>query len=229
MQLAASGPAKRRKTASSSKKRRVARTPRYSLGLAKVGFPKKLHITHRYCETINITGTAGIPGVYIFSANGLYDPNITGTGHQPMYFDQCAALYDHYTVIRSHIRATFSSNQAAAWPTVFGVYVEDDGSSSISTSLASLLESVDSKSGQLAFGANETKTLTNNWKATQTFGPAALSDDNLQGTASANPTEQSSYCLFVGDARATNTVACDILVEIWYETIWEELKPIGTS
>lgn len=39
----------------------------------------------------------------IFSANGLYDPDSTGIGHQPRGYDQIMALYDHYVVTRAKI------------------------------------------------------------------------------------------------------------------------------
>lgn len=44
-------------------------------------------------------GVAGVPASTVFSANGCYDPNITGGGHQPRGFDQVMALYDHGVVV----------------------------------------------------------------------------------------------------------------------------------
>ena len=40
--------------------------------------------------------------------NSLFDPDQTGTGHQPYYFDQFAALYNRYTVLGSKLTAEFS-------------------------------------------------------------------------------------------------------------------------
>lgn len=36
---------------------------------------------------------------HLFRANGIFDPDVTGTGHQPLYRDQVADLYTNYTVI----------------------------------------------------------------------------------------------------------------------------------
>jgi len=44
--------------------------------------------------------------VYQFSANGCYDPDITSTGHQPMFFDNYAALFKRYSVHKSSISVT---------------------------------------------------------------------------------------------------------------------------
>lgn len=38
--------------------------------------------------------------------NSLYDPDFTGTGGQPFYFDQLSAVYNRYRVLR----AEFSVN-----------------------------------------------------------------------------------------------------------------------
>lgn len=50
-----------------------------------------------------ITGTSTSAGSLVFSANGLYDPDITGTGHQPIGFDQLMLFYNHYVVTTSKI------------------------------------------------------------------------------------------------------------------------------
>lgn len=39
----------------------------------------------------------------VFYANGLYDPDITGTGHQPQGYDQWGDLYRTATVLKSKI------------------------------------------------------------------------------------------------------------------------------
>lgn len=49
----------------------------------------------KYAETI----TTDSNGYYGFNLNSVYDPNRTGTGHQPYGFDTLAALYNRYRVI----------------------------------------------------------------------------------------------------------------------------------
>lgn len=41
-----------------------------------------------------------------FRANSCYDPDYTGTGHQPMYFDNFATFYNRYRVLYSKITCT---------------------------------------------------------------------------------------------------------------------------
>jgi len=44
--------------------------------------------------------------VWQICANGCYDPDITGAGHQPMYFDNYSQVYQRYRVDYSVITAT---------------------------------------------------------------------------------------------------------------------------
>jgi len=69
----------------------------------------------------------------------MYDPDITGTGHQPAGFDQMMLSYEHYIVTRARIWATAhngTSNtspnfaiavRAAATPVTVATQLLEDG------------------------------------------------------------------------------------------------------
>lgn len=76
----------------------------------------------RYVETVNLNPGDGTSAVNVFRANQMYDPNYTGAGHQPMFFDNYAALYSKYKVnsatvtmvpLQNHIVNTTVNNQTA--------------------------------------------------------------------------------------------------------------------
>lgn len=52
----------------------------------------------KYCENILRTSIAG-PATYTYNLNSLFDPNRTGTGHQPYGHDTFELLYNRYRVI----------------------------------------------------------------------------------------------------------------------------------
>lgn len=52
----------------------------------------------KYSQTV-LTQAAGNVGSYVFNLNSLFDPDRTGTGHQPYGFDNLALLYNRYRVI----------------------------------------------------------------------------------------------------------------------------------
>lgn len=71
-----------------------------------------------YVETIILSSDSsgalqGYTGSeYVWNLNSLYDPNQTGTGHQPYGFDQLKLLYQLYTVYGAHIDITVSNPSA---------------------------------------------------------------------------------------------------------------------
>lgn len=72
-------------------------------------FPDSKRVWHRYVEDITLPGnTAGLTDFYSFRLNSVYDPNYTGTGHQPLFRDEMADKYTNYTVISAIIKVTFS-------------------------------------------------------------------------------------------------------------------------
>jgi len=71
------------------------------------GFPEKLTTTLRYVERITLV-IGGTTASKIFRMNSPFDPNYTDSGHQPMYFDQLAAVYGRYQVTGATLKCEFS-------------------------------------------------------------------------------------------------------------------------
>lgn len=54
----------------------------------KVGMvPDRMFVTLKYSDRYSIAGGVGTLGMQRFKANSVFDPDLTGTGHQPMYRD----------------------------------------------------------------------------------------------------------------------------------------------
>jgi hypothetical protein len=66
------------------------------------GFAQKSRVILKYEEVVSSTGVAGASN-FLFNLNSLFDPNRTGTGHQPQYFDIWKQIYNRYRVIEAHI------------------------------------------------------------------------------------------------------------------------------
>jgi len=205
------------------------RNNRYKSNLSLgIGFPRKLTVTHKYNEIVQITSTTGIMQQYRFSANGLYDPNVTGTGHQPIFFDQMTPLYNHYTVIASKIKVTFVPQSGTSWaPVTVGLIINDDTASGY-TDITTAAENSTGKSVMITALSARPTVLSQKWSAKKTFGGSILANTSLAGTSAANPTEQSYFDILV-EALGTGTSAVYAKVELEMVAVWTEIKDIGTS
>lgn len=193
-----------------------------------IGFPKKMVMSHKYEETLALTIPFSVGMVKQFmSCNGMYDPNVSLGGHQPLYFDQMAALYDHYLVIGSKITVTFPPPADANMNV--GIYIDDDAGNSL-TSSDTVTEQTQAVRALLTPNATTSFQLTKSWSAKKYFGGSILANTELQGTSGANPTEQSYYMIFCqSQTSPTAAYTYNPIVSIEYIAIWKELKEVGSS
>jgi len=216
-----------RKTTSANSRRTFSTIPR-ALPRLQTGFPKQLMITHRYVDTFTMATSGSLIGKYVFRANGLYDPNVTGSGHQPMYFDQQTAIYNHFVVVRSKIKVYASSGASAGVPTMLAILGNDDATTT-PTSLEGVRENANcSPMKMIVPDQGSSVILTASYDANQIFGPNAMSQDNLEGTAAADPTEGYFFVVCQQGIPITGTTL-NYFVEIEYQALWRELKDIVSS
>jgi hypothetical protein len=52
--------------------------------------------------SVGLGSSAGV-SLYQFAGNGCFDPDITGTGHQPYYWDTYTGVYNYYSVMGSRV------------------------------------------------------------------------------------------------------------------------------
>lgn len=74
-----------------------------------LGTPQKMFARLRYAETFVLDPLIGSFSSFVFVANDIYDPNLTGIGHQPSYYDQMTEIYTKWVVVGSKIRVKYNS------------------------------------------------------------------------------------------------------------------------
>lgn len=224
------GDGKRARVSSSGRtSQRVPRPVSHSKTKASfdsVGFPKQLKMVHRYCDTVPLQAVGAL-ATYKFSCNGMYDPDITSTGHQPYYFDQLTAVYNHYTVIGSKIKVTVVP--AGTFGSPCDVVLSKNDDSTAHTAMSTARERSEAVSTIINPNNPQVVVLKSKWSAKGTFGGSVLGNDALQGTSSANPTEQTQYHLQIYPSDATTTLLVYCQVEIEYIAVWDELKDTSSS
>jgi len=191
--------------------------------------PMSWTTTHRYCAVVTFNPPAGTPSNWIFSANGLYDPDITGTGHQPMGFDQMMAFYNHYEVIGAKIRFT---PHLGAEGSAFNYGVKLDDSSTFAVSniegiLEHPLNNWKSWSGPY--------TSLSNFDVVQTFSNKRFFGDKsgdraTWGDAASNPQDQAYFLCWIAPLTALQDIGpipCTITIE--YIVKYHEPKDLTQS
>lgn len=197
-------------------------------------FPNSKRTTLHYFEDIDL----GIPGTaiasYAFAANGLYDPNITGTGHQPMGFDQLMVFYNHYCVLRAKVEVTIRvySSEAKCGVAV-GLAVQRT-SSAVST-FSQLVEAGNMTYMHVASipnggGPPPAHILHSVDVATFQGLPYPADDDTLRGTASANPAQIIYFVIYQTTPDSnTATLSTFASVHIEYDALFVEPKQPSQS
>lgn len=194
-----------------------------------LGFPKKLVVTHRYCENVVLSTPTGALADYKFRANGMYDPNYSTTGHQPMYFDQLSALYNHYTVIGSKIKVRWTPATTNATACLVGILLQDDLSTSV-TNASSFYEQAQVYGRHvIPYSVVRPYVSTAKFSAKKVFGGNVMSNPRLEGTNLADPTELTYFQLFMQPIDGGTNVSLYAEVEITYIAVWKEVKDMAGS
>jgi hypothetical protein len=65
-------------------------------------FPRNWRRVLRYVDNVTLTSTVGGQAYYQFRVNSLFDPDLSGTGHQPRGYDQLCSSTGPYQTYRVH-------------------------------------------------------------------------------------------------------------------------------
>lgn len=153
---------------------------------------------------------------YLFNMNGLYDPDSSGTGHQPYLYDQTMALYSRYRVFRCSWHVSIPSPPTVVDPitvTVSPTNGSDNPTGSPQSELAerpmSVTKTTSSGAPAVTFRGTSYLPKLNGVK------PAEYkSDDRFEGTASSNPAEVMR--LIIGASSQSNCTLYPTVTLIYY-------------
>jgi hypothetical protein len=192
-----------------------------------------------YYETaLGLTApTSGNAVTYFFSANGMFDPNITGTGHQPIGFDQMMLMYEQCTVINSSIQVTFNVGPGLTINAGVALFPDATGLTNPSQLVENgLIRYIPLTSGSTTFQNHRPQSIVRlDCNVAKYFGRRGvrvlLNDDNLYTTAAANPVEQVYYGIVAWqispDGSTTTALGFDVLIS--YDVIYWEPRKLTES
>lgn len=198
------------------------------------GFPDELVTTMRYSDIITLTSAAGAVTSNVFRMGSLFDPDSTGTGHQPYYFDQLSALYNNYVVLKSTLKVQFALQPNAiataqpSGPSIVGIATDDDGT--LVATPSTILEIPGSKSVFIgnATGGNNIRTLSVDYIPERDLG-LSVDDDTVGATVSSNPSQNWYGVPFFAETGLASPSSVLCKVEIVYLVRFKKIKnPAGS-
>lgn len=200
-------------------KRRTNRTiRRYNkpyTKIARMPVAEKFFAKLRYSDMLSITtpAIANTPTGYVFQTS-LFDPDLTGVGHQPMWRDQMATLYNRYRVHGLSYKLSFKNTQTSlmAW-----AFVKHSNSPTLETSSYTIRERGEGK-GTMLDALNSRANYINGYMSTGK--PHGLTkrdfkqDDSFFGFITANPTKLSYLHIYLNSALASTVI--NVQVDLIY-------------
>ena len=153
--------------------------------------PTSQKVTLRYAQKFTISASIAQAGTWVFRANGMFDPDLTGSGHQPRGFDQLMTMYDHFQVIGSKITIMSAQPNISS---VIGVCIKDR--STVSTDYEDYLEENPAFNTIGMVGNDgEPMALVANYSQKKFFGQGSL-EEQFEGDVSSDPSEGAFFHVY---------------------------------
>lgn len=219
----------RRKVKKSYGKRRLrarynAFKPRV-LSLRSPGVPTKIITRLRYCDSKTLGNGTTTIGSHTFRCNSVYDPDFTGTGHQPLYHDQMSLLYQNYKVLKARIVAKGMSSQGVTLGNIcFGLDILDSDNT-VDTDPNTIRERAGSKYKTIT--PQMPQTVTGGWNLKKS---KVSDEDGYTALCTANPSNVDYFRIYSFSADGSSLLGssvCSVQIEIDY--VVEYFNPVMVS
>lgn len=183
------------------------------LNTRQLGFPSEVITSLKYVQTVKLTSTSGSLAKNTFRLNSLFDPDVTGTGHQPMYADDFASIYSQYVVLGSRITVMFVPESINAGPMFVGI-TSNPSSSLASTTVDETAEQNNTSYAIITgYNGGGSKQLSNTYSPSKDLGVTA-DDDTVGATFGANPNNAWYAHISFAELSATTPSVCQCQVTI---------------
>jgi len=230
------GRSRSRRRVSNLKGNKLPKTFTFKIGRSNP-IPEFMCARLKYSEYNTINPGAGVVGYQTYSANGVYDPNITGAGHQPMGFDQWMTFYEHANVINSKISVQFINTNTTTYnggTMIVGINIDSDATLG-NNEWSEIVEQPTTTFSYLECnGQTQTSTrLTRKLNVAKFFNKDIKSMCNtpeFSSTPSANPQEQVYWQVWAGAFdEASDPLVAPFAVIIEYDVVFTERKTLTQS
>jgi len=213
-------------------------------GSASSPFPATMYKVLTYCDDVELItqSVTDVPKVYDYRGNSLYDPDETGAGSQPKYYDTFIgspggnAPYTRYNVLASKITIDIMPDPTLASATnlmqLSVMPVRGNAGTNPYTNITDMVERPYSKTRMLGnTGAQAYTRMTYFCKTKQLFTGQNANDLDFGGNYNGSPDTGHVWRWHIGlvNVQDSQTVKCYIRVRIKYYTQFSLLNVVATS
>lgn len=183
--------------------------------------PKNFNVVKlHYTENILLTPGA-IPAAYVWKINDVYDPNLSGTGHQPYFRDQMYAIYSKCRVLWAKITCTFITDSALT-PVFLVLGPNQSGSADV------VLDTASERKGSKELYLNGSTIRKLSCSSTPDYymgakkGTALLNPEYAQDSSTPLPVPQCMYYQILAKSLTGNTQNVYVKVDLVQIARFEE-------
>jgi len=207
-------------------KRRMYRKKRYTKRnyMPKViGGADRSYVKLAYADLYQASVSASTLSTRVWHLNNVFDPDYTGAGGQPLYYDQIAAMYSRYRVFGCSISVTVAISSGSTnmyHPIVCIVpYISSPGYSTILTAMQAPRARY-----KIAIPGQQVIKLKAYYSVAKLYGVSRKmvdDDDVFQATTTAGPARPAYVGVYVYNADGAQSITLSSYVKLVYYTRFE--------
>lgn len=175
----------------------------------KMPVPDEMWVTLRYSEALDATASVGLYS-YVFAANDVYDPNITGAGSQPLAYDQWTSIYNRWTVLASDIDVQITSRTVSGRLSVAVVPVTQSSVAPTTYEAASQMRLAKHAS---TTGGGPSPVIRSSVKMHELYGVPLVTiqaDDAFSGATTASPNRRMAWAIVAETSGSSDALSLTI-------------------
>lgn len=202
------------------RRRRMFRRPYRRMITSRIGrpVPDKTVTTVRFSQNSYITCSvydAAMTAVNVIRVNSIFNPDATGSGHQPLWTDQLAQLYGRYRVHGMKYKITLSGSSSKITQCILVVA----RSTTPETTLTTAIERRGNRVMDVPSGLSHSKTYTGFIRPGKAYGltPSQMKDDeNFASVIGTHPNKIAFACFYAVTHDTTPDVKMHYALECTY-------------
>lgn len=211
-------------------RRPIRRRPKFKRKYRKVnlkassGFPSQLYTKVVYAETFQMASTVGSIANQAISGNSPYDPDATGVGHQPYFYDQLTAIYNSYMCYGSKIEVFTGTNASTDSRIVLRPSIP-------STAIGDIDLEIERPRAKVGYIKPEHSFRMRSFAKTKhVFGTQNKNlDENFQAASTTNPNNRWYWLIGIKPTDDTSSTTCQITVKVTYYCRFFDRSTVASS